>query len=76
MEQETKPKIRVRKHEKLIDGVLYITTQKAAEIMGVSRNCVLFYARLPKNNLRHLKWGQQRLFRREWIKDFLEERIK
>jgi len=69
-------KTRIRTHEKVISGVTYMTTHKAAEVLGVSRNCVLIYARLPKNHLKHLDFGGFKYFRQEWINEFIEDRIK
>jgi len=45
-------------------------------VLGVSRNCVLIYARLPKNHLKYLALGGYKYFRQEWITEFLEDRMK
>jgi len=78
MEKEKKKerKTRIRKHEKVIAGVKYMTTHKAAEVLGVSRSCVLIYARLPENHLKYLAIGGYKYFKQEWINEFLENRIK
>lgn len=71
---ESKPrKSRVRKHEKVIADVTYMTSSKAAEVLGISKNCVLFYA---KNGLKHLELGGCKYFLKEWIDAFIEERIQ
>jgi len=77
MEKEKKErKTRIRKHEKVINGVTYMTTHRAAEVLGVSRNCVLIYARRQDDNLKHLDLGGFKYFRQEWINEFIKERTK
>jgi len=72
MEQEQikERRTRIRSNEKMIAGVKYMTSCRAAEELGVSRNCIAFYAR--SGELKSLLLGGIRYFRDEWIKQFVE----
>jgi len=65
-------KTRIRKHEKLIAGEIYMNSSKAAEMLGVSKNCILYYAR---NGLKHLDLGGFKYFQQAWLNEFVQSRI-
>jgi hypothetical protein len=71
MEENQKHK-RERKNEQVIAGNLYVTSARAAEFLGVSKSCVLFYAR---NGLKHLEMGGYKYFREDWLQEFVNGRI-
>jgi len=65
---------RKRKHEKEVNGVIYFTSCKAAQILGISRGTVLSWTR--SKMLRGFRHGGQMLYAQQWINDFIDERTQ
>jgi len=61
----------VGKTEKIVLGETYWTSSKAAEHMGVCKNTLLNFCKL---GLSHINMGSYKLFKEDWLKEFLTEK--
>jgi len=59
---------------KKVCGETYWTSSKAAEHMGVCKNTILNV--FCKNGLSYLKIGGYKLFKKEWLDDYINEKTK